>query len=248
MAEKTEPIEPEVVTEQKEQQPKQGDLAKPGTPVSVDDLALLEIGRGEQIVLQRAQILATSRAASIRQTEPNDWTLFKTESGQEYGYLGDQGCQRIKRIWGIQLSNLGPLPNDPYYEFREGKEETEYSCRMTGDGYCELTKEHFFALEGVRYSDDPSALQQPAGQRRRDHVATITRRNLEGRLTRRAGGLEAVPVEELAKNWEGTWKKIAMCNHGRGYGSRAERMGAQVQQSDELRPGEEPICEQCEKA
>ena len=74
------------------------------------------------------------------------------------------------------------------------------------------------------------------------------RQRLEGILVREAGGLKRVPVEELDDVWKGTWKTSKMCPHGRGFGTQAERQGAQVRQADDLQPGEEPLCEPCDDA
>lgn len=230
------PINPEVIDER--------ELIRPGVPVSAEDLALLEEGRGEKIILARAQILATARGASIRATFPNDWTLFRTDQNQIYGFLGDQGCERCNDIWGIRLSNFGPRPINPFWEKREGKTEEEYSIRLVADAYCELTRQTYLQMEGFGYSDDQDAQQVSAAQKREDRVANHSRRNLAGRVMRRAGGLEAVPIEEIQKQWEGTTKSVERCNLGRGFGSKDERLGGAGAQG--IDQADIPMCDLCQ--
>lgn len=227
--------EPEVVEESRE-------LARPSVPTTINELAAHD--KGVAIVEQRLQIFNTMRIASIQLTMPNDWTLFRTDDGRISGYLGDQGCDRIKKLWGISVSNLGKMERIDDLE-RAG----EFAYRITGDGSCGLTGEAVFEMEGVRYSTERYALEKPEGIQRTVAVQKAARANLDGGITRELAGLKSVPSEELESAWKAskeTWKKIDLCNKGRGFGSGAERKGAQVQQSDEIPVQFQPKCDQCQ--
>lgn len=225
-------IDPEIVEEVR-------DLARPNVPTTINELASHE--RGVQIVEQRLQIFNTMRVASIQLTMPTDWTLFKADDGRTTGYLGDQGCDRIKKLWGIQVHNLGKMSRI------EIPNSEEFAYSITGDGTCGLTGEAVFEMEGVRYSNERYALEKPAGLQREVAVQKAARANLDGGITRELAGMKSVPTEELDAAWKGSkdaWKTTDKCNKGRGFGSKAERMGAEVKQS-EIDPKYQPHCETC---
>lgn len=227
-----EPIEPEVVEESR-------DLARPATSTSIADLSALEVGRGVEIINQRLEILETLRGASIKLTMPNDWTLFKAPDGRVTGYLGDQGCDRIKKLWGIQISNLSQMDR-----IEDEKHPDEFAYRISGDGSCGLTGEAVFEMEGIRYSTERYATEKPEGIQRVVAVQKAARANLDGSITRELAGMKSVPIEELDKAW-GAGKALAMCNKGRGYGTADERAGAANAQHG-IDPGDIPSCDVCQ--
>jgi hypothetical protein len=212
-------------------------LARPSIPTTINDLAAHD--RGVEIVEQRARILNTLRQASLQLLMPNDITLFKNDDGVVTGFVGDQGCDRVKKLWGIQIQNLGEM------ERVDDPTTGEFAYSITGDGVCNVTGETVFNMEGIRYSTEDYARQKPDGIQRVVAVKKAARANLDGGITRELAGLKSVPAEELVKAWEGTWKKLEMCNKGRGYGSKAERRGAEVQQSSDIETKYQPKCSTC---
>jgi len=218
-------------------------LAKPHVPTDVNELAALEVGRGVQIVEQRTQILETLRVASIKLTMPNDWTLFKSPEGVVTGFLGDQGCDRVKKLWGIQVNNLGRME-----EIRT-EDSDEFAFRITGDGVCGMTGEAVFEMEGVRYSTEPYAQQKPAGLQRVVAVQKAARANLDGGITRELTGLKSVPLAELENAWKGTGRTWNECNKGRGFGSGNERQtGSGSTSAHGIDAQDIPECDVCKIA
>lgn len=241
MSEQQEPVEtgdtidPELVTEQS--------LAHPAVPTTINQLAASD--KGVAIIEQRIQIFNTLRVASIQLTFPNDWTLFKAPDGRVSGFLGDQGCDRIKKLWGVQVNSLGKmeLVTDP-------DKPGEFAYRITGDGTCGLTGEAVFDMEGVRYSTERYATEKPEGLQRHVAVQKAARANLDGSIVRELTGLKSVPSEELNNAWKaaGTpWKTTDKCNLGRGFGSGNERAGAASATSAHgIDPQDIPNCGVCQ--
>lgn len=228
----TRPVEAEVVEERT-------DLARPTVPTTINELASLDKERGVRIVEQRLQIFHTMRMASLQLLMPNDITLFKDRDGRETGFVGDQGCDRIKKLWGISIVNLGPME-----KIEDADHPGDFAYRITGDGSCGLTGEAVFEMEGIRYSTEKYATEKPEGIQRTVAVQKAARANLDGGITRELAGLKSIPVEELDKAWEGSWKKSTMCNHGRGYGSATERAGGMSDRTG-VAPQDIPICDVC---
>ncbi len=225
-------IEPEVIEPST-------DLVRPSTPINVNELASLEGTRGLHIVEQRTQILETLRVAALKLTMPNDWVLFKSPDGAVTGFLQDSGCDRVKKLFGIQIDNLGDM------ELIEDSEAKEFAFSIKGEGHCALTGEHVYDMEGVRYSTEPFAQQKPEGIQRRVAVQKAARANLDGGITRELTGLKSVPVEELTKAWDGSWKKWEMCSKGRGFGTGEQRIGAGGATSGGLDAADIPTCSVC---
>lgn len=222
--------EPEVVRESTA-------LARPSNPTTINDLAAHE--RGLEIVQQRLQVLEALRLASIKLTMPNDWTLFKGKDDRVTAYLGDQGCDRIKKLWGIQISNLSPIDR-----IIDDQNEGEYACRITGDGACAVTGEAVFAMEGIRYSTEKYATEKPEGIQRLVAVQKAARANLDGSITRELAGMKSIPVEELDRAWAGTGRSSSSCNLGRGFGGGNERAGAANEQHG-IDGADLPECDVC---
>lgn len=215
--ETTQAIEPEIVEERA--------LERRSVPATIYQLAELELEKGGVSVVEAAdKIILTLRRAAIAQTMPDDWTLYRTRDGRITGYLEDQGCKRITKLWRIEVYNFGPETRSPHWT-QITDDAGEYAVQLTGDARCGWTGEELLSLTGTRYSTDDFAQQKPAGIQRLMAVAAGARANLDGNATRKLTGLEGVSSEELDECWKGSWKTSAMCNHGRGFGSANERAG-----------------------
>jgi hypothetical protein len=235
MSDETIVHEPEIVDEHAME------LRKPSIPTTINELAALDDKKGLAIVEARSEILQALRVASIKLTMPADWTLFRAvdDRGETItGFLGDQGCDRVKKLWGIQIDNI----SEPVRI--EAKDGT-FAYQLTGDGKCGVTGECVFDMEGVRYSNERYAEEKPEGIQREVAVRKAARANLDGGITRELAGLKSVPVEELDKAWEGSWRKSSMCAKGRGFGSKNTRMGQGDEKTADIDPADIPICEVC---
>lgn len=226
-----EPIEPEIVDPNEVAV----DLRRPNVPVTVEEIAALGPDEADKIIRSRAQIITSLRKASIQQTRPSDWVLYKdVRTGRVIAYLEDKGAQRIMPIWGIEVTDV----TEPR---RQNSEDgTSYAYSMIGHGVCHLTKQRVRSMEGVRYSTERFAQEQPDGLPRENAVKKAARANLEGRIVRNLAGLNGVPLDELI-TVTGIADFEVKASKGRGYGTQAERQGAEIQQSD-IAKEDEPVC------
>ncbi len=227
------PVEPEIIPPDTQLARTQGS--------TVDQLAQSE--EGVDIVERGITIMKMLRAASIALTFPQDWVLFKAED-RITGYCQDAGCQRFSDLWGIEIFNLGS------WERAEDPDTKDFSYSITADGLAKRTGQTVTGITGVRYSTEDFITRRKLGRLQIDaEVRKAARANLHGSIVRELAGMKQVPIEELDQVWAQagmTGKTSAKCNRGRGFGTQAERLGAQVQQSDDIKPGEEPFCQQCD--
>jgi hypothetical protein len=227
------PIDPEVMNNSLE-------LSKPSMPVTVDELAANNAG--VDIVKRREEIVTVMRKASVSMTFPQDWLLFKADD-RETAFLQDSGCQRVMQLWGIEITPTGDFVTTTV---DDEKYKGEYAITCYGDAYCHVTGLSMKGIEGTRYSFEdfvnPRMPMNPIMKKIRVQQASVANRN--GNAVRKLTGLSNVAKEFLEEVWQGTGKSTKLCAQGKGYGSKAERMGAQVQQS-EVPAGEEPICVKC---
>jgi hypothetical protein len=226
--------EPEIVEEDETL-----DLRRTDVPVTIEEIAALGLEESEAIIQARVQIIRTLRAQSIKQTHPSDWVLYKEKNTQRVNaYLEDKGCQRLMDLWGVEVTAI----TTPERVNSEDGQSFAYS--VMGDGFCKVTRRAVKSIEGVRYSTERFAQEQPAGIQREIAVKKAARANLEGRIVRNLAGLNGVPLEELItvtgiKDFEQKASK------GRGYGTQAERQGAQMRTAPDLEPAEYPKCGTC---
>ena len=222
------PVEAELITEETS-------ISRPLTPIAASELAGREDGL--VIVERKAQILTSLRRASIASTTPHDGTLYKAEA-RITGYLESLACWNLRPLWGVDTVN----PGEPY---KIEHEDGTFAWAIEAEGYCNVTNTAISRAMGICYSNEdflvsrklPPIKLEPEMQR-------TARQRLEGILVREAGGLKRVPVQELDDVWRGTWKNTSMSPKGRGFGSGAERQGAQVKQSD-IETQYQPKCDNC---
>ena len=228
------PQEPEIL-------PPETAVAKKTIPTTLEELAAS--ADGQEIVEARAQILETIRTKSIRATHPSDWLLFKAPDGNITGFLQDLGCKRVAPLWGVDVEP--PKGKDEFFyekttiEAKDGH-NGEFAYMIIGDGYCDLTKRFVRGVMGARCSTDDFIVKQKppvTGVMLEIRVKQAAMANLAGNILRRLTGLQSVPIEELDRCWQGTGKTSKKCTYGRGFGSGAERRGADV--------GPAPACPTC---
>jgi len=222
-------IEPEVLP------PESHLVRSPAIPTTIEELAALD--EGPDIVEAKTLILKSFRLASIKATNPQDWLLFKAvdpSGGSERitGFLSDQGCQRIRPLWGIDIT--------PTSEFEKiTAEDGEFAYLIRGDGFCSTTNRKVTDVEGLRYSTD-RFLDGLTAIMKEMRVRQAARANLDGTITRKLTGMGNIAAEELEEAWAGTWKKLDLCARGKGYGTGKERAG----DADSKAPsGKGPLCE-----
>jgi hypothetical protein len=235
--EETTEHEPEVIARDRSLE-----LRRPSIPTDINELANLEENRGKEIIEHRAAILENLRIASIKLTVPRDWTLFKNREGVVTGFLGDEGCDRVKKLWGIQIDGLSqPERIPPTGTASDGA----FAWAMRGDGHCKITGESVYDMEGVRYSNERYAEEKPDGIQREVAVKKAARANLDGGIARELMGMKSVPIEELDNAWKGGWKNSSLCNKGRGFGSADERAGSGASSAHGIDPQDIPECDVC---
>jgi hypothetical protein len=226
-------IEPELIHEETA-------LTRPSMPVTIDELAVIPDDKGIQVIQARYKMIDTLRRASISLTSPQDWLLFKTPEGAVTAYLQDSGCKRIWQIWGIEIS-----PKEGWEKITDD-ETGDYACKCYGTGVSKVTGLFVENIEGVRYSNENYCKDLPRLQQEvRVKQAAIA--NRDGNIIRALTGLKSVALEMLEEVWKGTGKSSALCNLGKGYGSRTERKGAEVH-DQAPRDVPAPICDICGKS
>lgn len=231
-SEKTIPVDAEVV----DAEPKHL-IRHPGAPTNLNELAARK-GEAVQIIEARVQVVETLRRASIRLTSPADWLLFKApddQGGQIVGYCQDSGAERFRDLWGIDVFDV----SEP--EKITGNDANVFTYIVRGSGRCRITNQTLEQIEGARSSTDDFC-RGVTGVALEVLVRKAARANLDGGVTRELAGMKSVPIEEIAAAWEGTPKKIEQCRHGRGFGTRDERLGARSEKAPGVDP---PVCPHC---
>lgn len=213
------------------------EVRHPGIPTTLNELALRK-GEATEIIEARIRVLETARMAGIRATHPEDWLLFKApdeQGGQVVGYLQDSGCERVRDIFGISISNVSQPEKIP------GTSPGEFHYLVRGDGRCTLTAQAIEGIEGGRSSTEDFC-RDKTGAALELAVRKAARANLDGQIVRELAGLAGVPIAELEAAWTGTHKKVERCRHGRGFGTKEERSGGNRADVPNLVPPKCGVC------
>jgi len=194
-------------------------------------------------------LLAMIRSASIMQTEPEDWVLFRRpaqdgEEGRVTAFLQDVGCQRIMGMWKIEVRP--PQGHADFVRARiKADDSDDFAWTTTGDGVCNLFAAPIkvYNVEGVRRSDE-DFVKYKKGIQKEVEVRKASFANLNGGIVRRLTGLGSVSVRLLDEVWknQGKGKTSAHCARGRGYGTQDSRLGA-----GDVEFGDAPKCPTCGK-
>jgi len=211
-------------------------LRHPGVPTTINDLAALK-GEAVAIIEAREQVLATLRKAAIRATSPEDWLLFKSPDGRVTAYLQDCGADRVRDLYGIEIFGV----ERP--EKVNGSTPDEFHYLLRGSGRCKITGQVLLDVEGGRSSKDDFC-RGKTGTDLELAVRKAARANLDGNLTRELAGLKSLPVDVIAEVWTGTNKRVEHCRQGRGFGTKAQRAGADVREAGQPQV-DAPFCDIC---
>jgi len=211
-------------------------IQHPSRDISLGELA--DRPDALEVIQARVKILSTVRKAAIRATSPEDWLLFKDRKGAVIGYLQDCGADRVRDLYGIEIFNI----SKPEKKRIEASEDFMYL--ITGCGRCSLTHQTLEAIEGGRSSRD-DFVKDLDGVELELSVRKAARANLDGNITRELAGLKSVPLSELQDAWKGSSKDSQNCRLGRGFGSQAERRGADMQTGAGVTQSEAPKCPNC---
>lgn len=210
------------------------ELRNPGVPVTLIDLAARK-GEAIEIIDARVQVLNTARTHAIRMTHPEDWVLFKSKDERIVGYLEDAGCERVRPIFGISIVDV---QQPQKVVSNDGK---SFAIIVRGRGRSGLTLDELDAVEGIRESTEDFC-KDLSGIKQELRVRQAARANLDGRVVRELAGLGSVPIEELARAWTGTDKKVEHCRKGRGFGTQDERLGGTREGLPDVPPPTCPVC------
>jgi hypothetical protein len=231
---KDEPLGPELPLRRPAQEL---ELRRPDVPVTLDGLAALK-DTAIEILTTRNTLWDTAWLAALRRTTPSDWVLFKAreeDGGQIVGYLEDAGCDRVRPVMGIGITDV----SDPV-KIINGNDPTDFHYLQSANGFCRLTGERVFKIEGARSSKDDYA-KDKVGTALDVAVRKACRANTDGCVVREFG-FKSVAIEEIARAWAGTPKSVDQCRRGRGFGSHAERLGGRSERAPDIDP---PICPFC---
>jgi hypothetical protein len=212
-------------------------LSRPDAPTTFDELALH--GTSAVAILEtRHKLIATSRRGALTLTFATDWVRELQPSGVETLYLSDVGCQRIRGFLGVEIENLGPMERITLTE-----PPGAFLYVVSGDGFHKLTGQRLRRVEGGRASTERFC-QDVQGAERELKVRKAARANLDGRITRSLGGVNAVPRSELDAIFKISGQRIEDCAKGHGFGTQDERVGGMRADDPAVPP---PVCAVCGK-
>ncbi len=197
-----------------------------GVPVTIEELAALNVSAAIKNIEARFTIVETIRARAVMATFPTDWVLFRApeeQGGQITGYLMDAGAKRALGGAGVEVYDV----SDPVRV--DGTEPGTFSFRYWASGRSTITGQVIEKVLGSRSSTD-DACKGLAGVPLEDKVLKMARANCDGNVARKLIGLQNFPADQLVIHYArcNPPRSIEQCNRGRGFGTREDRQGRGV--------------------
>ena len=207
---------------------------------------LASIPDGAQIFKRRAEMIEACYTAALRRTRPQDWVLFKDQSGSVNAMLTASGAPLVAELYGIVIQAVRPVDDRGMFApERIDYENGAYAYRGACDCWSRFNGRSLQGLEAARRSDEDFTGRSVdadghlvKGRRPEDGEAldsdlrSAVLTALQTKAVRVLAGMTRVPVAELAAAWKGTDKKTEDCRKGSGFGSSSERGAEGVTDSD----------------
>jgi hypothetical protein len=202
-------------------------------PMNITELAAT--GGAVENIQRRGASLDMARRIMVAATFPADYVAFRDPDGRVTLYLQNKGAWRIRDVIGIETFDLGTPERIPTADPKVFYYIQRASARSR------LTGQVIENVEGGRSSTEDFC-KGKSGVDLELTVRKAARASLEGRAARMLAGLEGIPAEFVDEVWKDTAKRTAQCPHGKGFGSRDERLGAAPANAPDVEP---PVCPHC---
>jgi len=161
-------------------------------PPTISSLAVEDVQRASEAAMEL-------QAASIKLTYPEDWVIFKARDGAEIGFLMDDGCQRVRPLWGITFDRVDFRRDFTERETDDGQFviEAVVTARsaLTGEDHIEVGFRSSLGLFEKAWNDSADKPVERAMVKANIRKSAL--RNARGRIIRTISGLGATPKARL---------------------------------------------------
>ena len=188
--------------------------------VDIQALVVSDPEKVETIMLRWVQALSNIRDASIHATQPVDWLVMKSKTGEMTCWPISSACAKLRKYWGITIEPVGEVER---YESpgRAGVLEAKAVVNATSN----LTRERIQRVVGIRRSDESFVGRVAEKDGGFIHDLDQAARTLaDSKATRILCGVTKCRPEEVAEKMGIPVEKfLSEAQLGAGFGTAKER-------------------------
>lgn len=207
------------------------EILKKSTQDSLQRTSNVTLAEVKRVLEARAELIRTLREIAIKQTAPEDWTLYKARDGSVLGVPTAAACLKIRRWAGVSIYNHRGLNGESMPNVREAensKKEKILIIEGLADGQCgrDVMPGIYFS---IRSDDDfvgrATLTNNPRrGGPREQDLMSCWRTGIDAKVVRAMTGTTKVSEHELKELKLDT----ARCVKGSGFGNAQERSAGSV--------------------
>jgi len=206
------------------------EILQKSTKEALERMGNVTVAEVKRVLEARAELISTIRSIAIKQTAPEDWTLYKARDGSILGVPTAAAAMKIRRWAGVSIMNHRGMAGEPSPTVREAKNAKEEKIIVIegfADGICgrDLMPGIYFSVR----SDDQFIGRAGAdtlrkGGPRQEDLMSCWRTGIDSKVVRCMTGTTKVSALELTTHGIDTNR----CVKGSGFGNAQDRAAGSV--------------------
>jgi hypothetical protein len=192
--------------------------------------ANVTVAEVKRVLEARAELIRTIRDIAVKQTAPEDWTLYRARDGSVLGVPTAAAAMKIRRWAGVSIMNHRGMDGEPSPTVREAKNAKDESIIVIegyADGICgrdTMPGLYFSVRSDDQFIGRAGADTPRKGGPRQEDLMSCWRTGIDSKVVRCMTGLTKVSESELKALGIDT----ARCVKGSGFGTASERAAGAV--------------------
>lgn len=200
------------------------------TQESLQRLPNVSVAEVKRVLEARAELISTIRSIAIKQTAPEDWTLYKARDGSVLGVPTAAAALKIRRWAGVSVMNHRGMTGEQSPSVRQGKNQKGEDIVVIegfADGICgrDIMPGIYFSVRSDDQFIGRAGADTPRkGGPRQEDLMSCWRTGIDSKVVRCMTGTTKVSEAELKAHGVDT----SRCVKGSGFGTSGQRDAARV--------------------
>jgi hypothetical protein len=200
------------------------------TQDSLQRMPNVSVAEVKRVLEARAELISTIRTIAIKQTAPEDWTLYRARDGSVLGVPTAAAALKIRRWAGVSIMNHRGMDGEPSPTVREAKNAKDEKIIVIegfADGLCgrdTMPGIYFSVRSDDQFIGRAGADTPRKGGPRQEDLMSCWRTGIDSKVVRCMTGTTKVSETELTAHGIVT----ARCVKGSGFGNAQERSAGSV--------------------
>jgi hypothetical protein len=201
------------------------------TQDSLQRMPNVSVAEVKRVLEARAELISTIRTIAIKQTAPEDWTLYRARDGSVLGVPTAAAALKIRRWAGVSIMNHRGMDGEPSPTVREAKNAKDEKIIVIegfADGLCgrdTMPGIYFSVRSDDQFIGRATVDNNPRkGGPRQEDLMSCWRTGIDSKVVRCMTGTTKVSQTELVALGIDTKRSV----QGSGFGTAQDRAAGSV--------------------